>query len=123
MLLKALQLPCPLTPVCAMSTVNFQLLEGHVICAVVGHGESHPVTEWTTVSLLLNAVNTVFAEVVATAAGEVRVAKHHQADGALGLEVVGRRLDELAIISPSASTTWLTCHFVALCCGAVSSSD
>ncbi len=70
------QLPPPLTPDLTVGAVDLSLLQGHIFITVVRQGEVLLVAERTAFPCLLNALDTLLTEVMATAAGEMGGTKH-----------------------------------------------
>ncbi len=75
-LIKHFQLALPLTPDLTVRAVDLKLFEGHIVGTVVRQDKSLLIAEGTTLSILLNALDALFAEVMAAAACEVGIAKH-----------------------------------------------
>ncbi len=84
----------PLTPTFTVSAVDLQLFEGDVVSTVVDKCESFLTAERAALTIPLNTLDALFAEVVTTAACQVRGAKDYQTDWTLSLEVIWRRVNE-----------------------------
>ncbi len=100
------QLPPPLTPDLTVRAVDFKLLQGHIVGTVVRQDKVHLVAKRTGFPCLLNALDTLFTEVMAAAAGNTWGTEHKQTDGTLRLEVK-RWVDKLALVT---ATGWLSIH-------------
>ncbi len=97
--LEHFQLSLPLTAALMVGAVDLECFQGLIMGAVVHDSKVLGIAERAALSSFLNALDTIATKVMSAAADEVGGAKDQQADGALGLEVTWRWLDELALVS------------------------
>ena len=98
MLVQPPQFTLPFADVESMGAVDAELVQ-RSFQALVGHGsEARLVTQRTWLAIFPDTLDARLAIVVSAAVDEVRLVKDLEADGALALKVLRRRLDELTLV-------------------------